>query len=138
MGPIKPAIVSTIRLIINAFTEQKIKPYYYVRWKWTEFSKAELERISEDFSKSFSVTMIDNHEDNVSLYRNLREELRVRADTLTAFLSPFRAVIFQREAAPLTARDMKLRKKLLELYPRNRMSPLPWDFFFEPKFEVAK
>jgi len=64
--------------------------------------------------------------------------LKVSADTLSAMLSRFRALLYQKEAAPFTARDMELRKKVLELYTRDRSTPFLWGFRSEPKFEIAK
>lgn len=64
---------------------------------------------------------------------NLRE-LKLKADTLNAFISLTRAILFQKERAPFTPRDMELRKRILEIYPRNR--PTPFLINDEPKFEV--
>jgi hypothetical protein len=73
----------------------------------------------------------------ITLYKDDRDELRVRSDTLTALLSSFRAVLSQKDSAPFTYRDMKLRKLVSELYPRERPTPFPWLFSSEPKFETA-
>lgn len=60
------------------------------------------------------------------------------ANTLVALLSPARAVLYQKEPSAFTARDMELRRKILELYPRSRVTPLPISFRDEPRFEAAK
>jgi hypothetical protein len=72
------------------------------------------------------------------LHKDEREELKVSSNTLTAMLSAFRAVLYQKEAASFTERDMKLREKVLELYPRKRSTPFPIPLIsIEPKFEAT-
>lgn len=60
------------------------------------------------------------------------------ADTLVALLSPTRAVLYQKEPSPFTARDKELRRKILEQYSRSRVTPLPNSFRDEPRFEAAE
>jgi len=114
------------------------EPYHYVRFRW--WSRVDLKKVSEDLSELFRVEMFvpPSGERELVFRKDEREELKVSADTLTAWLSVFRAVLSQKEAAPFTARDLELRKKVLELYPRSRPTPFPWLFGHEPKFEVAK
>lgn len=114
------------------------RPYYYVRFRWLD--GLDLKKASEDLSKSFSITMVSlpRDENEMSLYKDLRDEIKVSADTLTARLSAYTAVLSQKEAAPFTARDMDLRKKVFELYSHTRSSPFPWTTVMpEPKFEVS-
>lgn len=114
------------------------EPYHYVRFRW--WSRVDLQKVSEDLSGLFSVEMIvlPSGERELVFKKDERRELKVSADTLTAWLSVFRAVLSQKEAFPFTARDLELRKKVLELYPRSRPTPFPWLFVHEPKFEVEK
>ncbi len=81
---------------------------------------------------------LPSSETEFSLFKDEREGLKVKADTLAAFLSPTKAVLYQREAAPLTPRDLELRRLILRHYPRSRPTPLPWSFSIEPRFEVAQ
>jgi len=116
---------------------QMIKPYHYVRFRW--WKRVDLKKVAEDFGL-FNVEMIigPKIEGEISFFKaHERDELKVKADTLTARLSSFKVLLFQKEVAPLTTRDMELRKKVLELYPRNRSTPFPWLFTQEPEFEVA-
>ena len=53
-------------------------------------------------------------------------------------LSSFRAVLYQKEAKPFTAKDIELRKKVFTLYTRDRPTPFPFMYGREPKFEKAK
>jgi len=82
--------------------------------------------------------IMPHDERDLSFLKDERDELRVSADTLSVILSRLRAVLYQKEAAPFTARDVELRKRVLELYPKNRETPFPLLFIHEPKFETAK
>ncbi|RJS90131.1 hypothetical protein CW700_01640 [Candidatus Bathyarchaeota archaeon] len=65
-------------------------------------------------------------------------EIRVRADTLSASLFAWKAHLFQRDRAPFTKKDLRLREIVFSLYPRTRPNPLPWLFTHEPPFEVEE
>ncbi len=114
------------------------EPYHYVRFRW--WSRVDLEKIAEDLRAPFSVKKIDwpRDERELSLLKDERTELEVEADTLTARLSPFRALLSQKEAAHFTEKDVELRRRVTEIYPRDRPTPFPWQFIPEPKFEVAE
>ena len=115
-----------------------VETYHYVRFRW--WKGIDLKKVSEDLGQSFNVELIirPSEEHEISLAKDERDELKVNADTLSAMLSRFRAVLYQKEATPFTVRDMELRKKVLDLYPRDRPTPFPWLFSHEPKFETAK
>ena len=72
------------------------------------------------------------------LLRDEREALKVSTDTLNAFISPFRAVLFQRESKPFTKRDMELRRIMFEMFDKSTPTPFPFGGSYEPKFEVEK
>ena len=114
------------------------QPYHYVRFKW--WRMVDLKEVAREMGGVFSINILTIPKDDreLSLLKDMREELSVKADTLGAMLSPVRAVLFQRETAPFTARDMELRRRVLELYPRERPTPFPMFFSEEPKFEVAE
>jgi len=113
------------------------KPYYYVRFRWLH--GINMEEVASELTEDFTVEAMKTFESDrdMTLYRGHREELKVAADSLTARLSLTRAVLYQREPVPFTARDMRLRARILELYPRSRVTPLPLMFSDEPRFEVA-
>lgn len=113
------------------------KPYYYVRFRW-DFG-VDIEKVAGELAEDFTVEEVKTFESDrdMTLYRGHREELKATADSLTVLLSRTRAVLYQREATPFTERDMELRGRILELYPRGRVTPLPLLFSDEPKFEVA-
>jgi hypothetical protein len=118
--------------------EEMSQPYSHIRFKW--WWGADLKEVADELGKEYTVTAVTAKKEGVeiSLYKDQRDELKVAADTLTALISPFRAVLSQKERAPFTERDMALRKKIFELYPRDRPTPFPWEWSIEPKFEVAK
>ncbi len=114
------------------------EPYHYVRYSWV--SEVNLERLSEEMRGAFAVEPIFMPEDEreLTLVKYDRERLKIRADTLKVRLSPYKAVLFQRDSAPFSRRDMELRGRILELYPRNTPTPFPISYSVEPEFEVAE
>ncbi|RLI10669.1 hypothetical protein DRO42_00440 [Candidatus Bathyarchaeota archaeon] len=113
-------------------------PYHYIRYIW--WGSVDMEKVAEELGAAFSIEAITLPRDDreLSLFKDERDALRARADTLAVILSPVRAILYQREPMPFTARDLELRSRILELYPRDRPTPFPWSFSFEPKFEVAE
>lgn len=114
-------------------------PYQYVRFRW--WSAVDLEALGEEMrEKGFEVKRreIPKYELELFIQKDYRDELVVKADTLTAHLSQFRAVLTQKKAESFTRKDMELRRRLMEIYSGNRPTPLPWDYVAEPKFEVAE
>jgi hypothetical protein len=115
------------------------RKYNYVRYTW--WREVDIDELGEELSEEFQVKPVNTPESTIyelSLYKNAREETLVKADTVGAYISRFRAVLFQRDRAPFTPRDLELRGRILEVYPRNRPSPFPWAFSDEEPFEVAE
>ncbi len=112
--------------------------YHYVRFRW--WNRLELDKVSNELTPNYEVKMLarPGEEHEIALLKDERSELVVKSDTIMAHLSPIRAVMSQKKPMPLTPKDLELRKKVLELYPRDRPTPFPWEFSTEPKFEVAK
>ena len=110
-----------------------MKPYRYVRSRW--WGEIDLKEIAKEFKSTFSVEetlprwgsreMLPNWGIDYSF------RLKVKADTLTARLSPVTAVLFQREGHPFTERDLALRNRIFTLYPHRSY------FRKEPKFQIA-
>ena len=101
----------------------------------------DIDELGGALSEEFEVKPVNTPESTIyelSLYKNAREETLVKADTVGAYISRFRAVLFQRDRAPFTPLDMELRSRILEVYPRDRPSPFPWAFSDEEPFEVAE
>jgi hypothetical protein len=99
-----------------------MKPYYYVRFKW--FKGIDLIEVTRELQIKFSVeetsTLEKGFFDAEEFPFSERDRVSVKADTLAARLSPFRAILYQKKLEPFTERDMELRKRILELYPRSR------------------
>ena len=113
------------------------QPYHYVRFRW--WRRVNLEEVVKVLGRNFLVEEIDLPKKGFSgSILDEKEELKVKADTLTANLSPFRAVLSQSETAPFTLKDLELRESIFELYPRSRPTPFPWEFSSEPKFDVVQ
>jgi hypothetical protein len=112
--------------------------YYHIRYRW--WTKVDLEELEGELFQEYRVVKhgLPPQELELTLHKDDRIELIVKSDTLTATISGIRAYITQKESAPFTSKDMKLRKKVIDLFPRTRPSPLPVMFHKEPKFEVAE
>ena len=113
-----------------------LKPYYFVRYTW--WRRVDMDTVEKEMRGVFEVENLVPPDDRRNMSPYGREKLRVRADTLGAYLAPERAVMYQREPQPFTARDLELRKRIFELYTRDRATPLPLFFQDEPKFEVPE
>lgn len=115
-----------------------LEPYHFVRFNW--WNKVDLEKMEEELGGEFSVewSVGPEMEHEIDLRKEERTVLKVRADTLNAYLDVYKAVIFQREPAPFTRRDAKLRERLFEVYTRSRPTPFPWQYLDEPKFVVQE
>ena len=117
------------------------EPYHYVRFIWWRTHSIEklVGSLKENFPMSFHPY---EHEEefkyDLSPHKGLRWEILAKADTLAAFLSPIRAVLFQRVSTTFTKKDMELGRIVLSLYPHSRPSPFPWFFSEEPSFRVEK
>lgn len=113
------------------------EPYHYVRFRWSR--GLDFDEIESDLGETFEVERLIRPYavTEISLHKDDREKLKVRADTLGALLAPFRVVLYQRESAKFTAADMKLRKIILNMYPRISSTFFPWNFHKEPEFLVA-
>jgi hypothetical protein len=73
-----------------------------------------------------------------SIYKHEREGYKLTADTLYAFIYPFKAVLYQKTPETFTDNDLKLRKILLKHYPRVRGTALTIAAIREPPFKVAE
>ena len=112
------------------------KPYRYTRFRW--WSRVNLAQIVNELGEQFEVeeVVMPSSETEISVYEDERDEFKIKGDTLTVYISNFRAILNQREAASFTRKDLILRDKIFDLYSRSRPTPFPWLFDVEPKFEV--
>ena len=115
-----------------------MEQYYFIRYEWF---RIDLDALAKEMEEDFVVELRPMPTGRVDLspYRFDRDGLKITADTLAVFTYPFKAVLFQREPAPFTSKDLKLRKRILELYSKNKSSLLSIGAAYsEPKFQVAE
>ena len=111
-----------------------LRAYHFVRFRW--WSRLDLEKVSEELGEKYAVEWSrgPESETEIDLRKDERTILNVKADTLGAYLDIYKVVMYQREPAPFTARDVELREGLFEMYNRDRPTPFPWQYLEEPKF----
>ena len=110
--------------------------YSHMRFKWGE--GLDIETAMEHLRESYSVKRRDfpGTDVEIALYREDRIELVVTADKMRIHMNAHRAILNQIVKGAFTQRDVALREYVLENYPRNRPTPFPWSYYFEPEFEV--
>ena len=116
------------------------KSYWYARFTW--WYPYNLEELATKLKERFTLVKSPARKKKepwdlaARAWSDAREEIEVKADTLFARLSSFRAILFQKEKAPFTGKDMELRETVLALYPRSTATPIVGPFSSkEPKFE---
>jgi len=112
-----------------------MEKYNHVRFRW--WNPVDLDKAKDEL-KGFKASIKQLPTGGFDLYKDDKRELTAAADTLTAHLSGFRAVLNQKEAKPFTKRDAELREKVRGLYPQDRPTPFPWEWSPEPRFTVEE
>ena len=81
-------------------------PYYFVRHSW---GRVDVERLVKDLGSVLEVVPLDRPEPESTsvIGRDAQEKYLVRADTLRAYLSLIRAILFQKERRRFTERDLR-------------------------------
>jgi len=113
-----------------------VDKYVYNRFRW--WDAADLSEIKEKLiQEGFSVEKheMPRSDEEISLVKDFRDHLHVKSDTIGAILNPFKATLFQKEKAPFTEKDLRLRELILEIYTRNRPTLFPWSYSYEPDFK---
>ncbi len=112
--------------------------YHYARYRWWE--KIDVDKLANELSEEYNVKPIKDHGWDLELtfLKDARDKYLVKSDTLSAFLSVYRAVMFQKVPLPFTAKDMKLRNQILKLFPKQRETILTTQVRKEPKFMVTE
>ncbi len=107
--------VSTVKI--------EVKPYYTRRFRW--WNPFDLEEFVKDHEKVYDIDLRPDfaQEGRIEMFLESRREIRVKADTLYAFLSGYRAVLMQKVVAPMTGKDRELEEFLLKKYPHKRETP---------------
>jgi len=115
--------------------------YIYTRWTW--FKDYDLAELASQLKDRFTVILLNSPDTmdgstGIGITKSIIYDLEVKADTLSAFLAPSRARLFQKKAVPFTRRDVALREAILLLYPHDRESFLPFGLQTEPSFRVEE
>jgi hypothetical protein len=92
--------------------------------------------LSADFAATKRVRPKDAVE--LTLYGDQRDEVTAHADTLSAAMSPYRAVLYQRKRRPFTEKDLRLRAWVFKNYDKTTPTPFPWGGDSEPRYEVVR
>jgi len=95
--------------------------YYQVRWAWWKWY--EVEALLEAFQE-FQVTRVQRPEPELGMGKATLPIVKTKADTLYAYLARQMAVLFQRQAQPLTEKDIRLKNIVFKLYNHNWSTPL--------------
>jgi len=93
--------------------------YHEVRYRWlhpTDLNKLEERMKSYGFATQWHKYSSPEH----SLFPKRHEELEVKADTLIAHLTEYRAIITHRDQATLTEKDNRLEKLMRDEYSHGR------------------
>ena len=115
----------------------KREPYHFVRFLWTgSMDLDEMEKEFEEYVVGWRIPPESFSKMDVHIY-NLKE-LKLKADTLGVYVSITRAILFQKTPAKFTKKDIELRKRIFEIFPRNRPTPFPFLVVDEPKYEVEE
>jgi hypothetical protein len=103
--------------------EREPRPYFRVRFRW--WRPFDVRKFAEEMKGAYEVEVRDEIDmgDRIDLFRDFRVEMRVRADTLQAFITPYKAIMFQDEVAPLSQMDYELERLVLKRYPYVRDTP---------------
>jgi len=124
----------------SLITATELEVYYYVRFS-APGRLYRVEELSQTLKENFKFvkTLIPVRKTLISFMRpselwGFVPELLFKADTLYAAISPSKATLFQKTRAPFTAKDLELRKRILEWYPFT-YTGIP---FVEPKFEIQE
>ena len=106
------------------FGEVERKPYYKIRFRW--WTPFDIDKFACEFGRIFDISFryAFKEKGRIEIFTETRHEIRVKADTLYAFLSAYRAVLFQKKAAPFTERDRYLEEIILKCYLHTHSTPL--------------
>ncbi len=118
--------------------DKPARAYHYVRWRW--WDRIDVDGLAEELSEEYEVRAIPDHGWDLELtyMKEMRDRYLIKSDTLTVFLSIFRVVMTQKKPAPFTAKDVELRERMLELFPEERPTFLPWQLSTEPEYETVE
>lgn len=121
------------------YSAEPLEPYHHVRWVWLR--KHNPSELSQNLDQAFHPTLKRYSEEkdykyDIVSFKGIKWEVWIKADTVGAFLSEYRAVLYQKVRERFTRKDLALRNRVLKLYPRRSSGPFPWSVSEEPAFET--
>lgn len=117
----KKYISNKLQLPVAVKTE--VKPYFKTRFRW--YDPFDITEFVNNFGNNYKIRLpLDlMDESRIEIFRDVRKEIKVRADTLHVFLTAYKAILFQKEVVPLTDKDIELEKLVLMNYTHVRDTP---------------
>jgi len=115
---------SLINRIKELITSKDVpRPYYKIRFRW--WKPFDIEKFLKDNSEKFQIEQIKQYDEpgRIDIFKDLRNELKLKADTIYVFITPYRAIIFQKELSQLTEKDKNLVEYILTKYTHIRDTP---------------
>ena len=108
-----------------------------MRWNW--WKSYNIPEVTSKLKERFTVIILRQSSltgESIRSDLSIRDtpQIEVKADTLSAYLAPSKAILFQKHGAPFTKKDMELREILLSMYPHTISMPIPFYYRREPKF----
>lgn len=108
--------------------------YDYRRFRW--WAPLNLDWAAWELASYSAVKKVRPRDDReMTLYADERDEVYARADTLSAMIGPYRAILYQKESRPFTARDLTLRAWIFKNFDKITPTPFPWGGDSEPAYE---
>jgi hypothetical protein len=103
--------------------ETEERPYFKVRFRWWRLF--DIYWFAQEYNGIYDVEIMPSYMEDgrIEIFSEGRREIRVKADTLYAFLTGYKAILFQKEVAALTESDKELEEFVLERYPHVRDTP---------------
>lgn len=108
----------------NTPKEEKDTRFFKVRFRW--WHPFNIEKFIEVNRNRFDIEERPDYIGwgKIEVFAEIRKEYRIKADTLFAFVTQYKAILFQKDHAPLTKKDEELKDIILKEYPRIRETPL--------------
>lgn len=99
------------------------EPYHRTRFRW--WNPLDVEGFAVEFGGRYEIVRRPNpvQRDRIEIFVDSRREVWIKADTLQAFITAYKAILFQKERAPLTEKDSELEGLLFSKYTHNRETP---------------
>ncbi|MFP3952019.1 MAG: hypothetical protein ACLFVP_07790 [Candidatus Bathyarchaeia archaeon] len=116
-------MIEAIRRLLITRARPEPEPYYKVRYRW--WKPFDLDEFLERFEDKYDIREKPDYSQpgRIEIFNEIRGEIRVKADTLHVFMTPYRAILFQKEMKPLTEIDKKLEDYILDKYTHIRDTP---------------